>query len=138
MLDIDAVHHRYQRAMETKDPDAIAAALAADVVLHSPTSPKPFEGRETVARVLTAITEVLQDLTFGELVTNDEDGRVGIIFRAHIGDRRLQGIDFLRFDDDGLIAEFTVMVRPLSGLVALQNEMAPRFGAAQVMLQPRV
>lgn len=130
-----APHDRYQRAMETGDRDAIAAVLAPEIVLNSPTSPKPFLGRETVARVLSAITEVLEELTFGETLTDDE-GHVGILFRARIGERRLQGIDFLRFDGDGLIAEFTVMVRPLSGLVALQNQMAPRFGAAPVGLVP--
>jgi hypothetical protein len=42
-----------------------------------------------------------------------------LVFEARIGDRQVQGLDLLRFDDDGLIENFTVMVRPLSGAMAL-------------------
>jgi hypothetical protein len=45
------------------------------------------------------------------------------MFEARVGDRRLQGVDILRFDDDGRIAELTVMVRPMSGMNALAERM---------------
>ncbi len=44
-------------------------------------------------------------------------------FSARVGDRQLKGIDLIRFDRQGKIVEFEVMVRPLSGLQAPGQEM---------------
>jgi hypothetical protein len=51
-----------------------------------------------------------------------------LFFEAHVGDRELQGVDILEEDDDGLIARFTVMIRPLSGLQAVAAAMSQRLG----------
>ncbi|MGE4426171.1 MAG: nuclear transport factor 2 family protein [Solirubrobacteraceae bacterium] len=128
------IHHRYEQAMSAGDAAGVRDALADDVRLHSPVTPKPFEGREIVARVLGSIIEVFDDLRFDPAVLTEP--YVVLPFQARIGDRPLQGIDYLRFDDDRLICEFTVMVRPLMGLLALQNEMAPRLGADPLRLVP--
>jgi hypothetical protein len=40
-----------------------------------------------------------------------------------VGTRDVRGVDLLHFDDEGLIDEVTVMVRPLTGLQALAAEM---------------
>jgi hypothetical protein len=53
----------------------------------------------------------------------DEGDRAVLLFEARVGDRELQGIDLLRFDDEGRIVDFTVMIRPLSGLHALVERM---------------
>ena len=52
-------------------------------------------------------------------------------FSARVGNRELKGIDMIRFDAEGKIAEFEVMIRPLSALQALAAEMGARFSAAQ-------
>lgn len=133
MTDI-AVHQTYRQAFEAGDPESVKAALAEDIVFNSPVSIKPFVGREQAGFVLASVMQVFQGLRFvDELVGPDH---VGLIFEARIGERTLQGIDYLRFDEDGLIREFTVMIRPLSAVVALQNGMAPRFGAEPVALRP--
>ncbi len=62
----------------------------------------------------------------------DGDGVHGLLFDARVGERSLQGIDLLRSDADGRIAEFTVMIRPASGLIALAERMAPALQAAGV------
>ena len=47
-----------------------------------------------------------------------------------MGDRQLQGLDFIRFDADDKIREFTVMVRPMSGMHALAEAMKAKLDAA--------
>jgi len=47
-----------------------------------------------------------------------------------VGEREIEGIDLLHFDGAGLIAEFTVLLRPLSGLVPFAQAMAERVTAA--------
>ena len=51
-----------------------------------------------------------------------------VIFKATVnGDRAVGGLDLLHFDEDGLIDELTVMLRPLSGLNAMAEAMGKRF-----------
>ena len=110
--------------------DAAAALLAEDVVFRSPAVFKPYEGRETVETILRTVFDVFEDFRY----TDELDGEDvhGLVFEARIGDRSLQGIDLLRPDPHGEIAEFTVMIRPASGLVALAERMAPALQAAGV------
>jgi hypothetical protein len=111
----------FQRAVEARDLEAVIDALAPDVVFRSPVVYKPYEGRELVSLVLGAAVRVFEDFEYVRRVEAD-DG-VALIFKARVGDRELDGLDLLRFDDDGLITELTVMVRPMSGLHALAAAM---------------
>ena len=51
---------------------------------------------------------------------------VALFFRARVGDKAVQGTDFLKLDDEGRIVEFTVMLRPLSAIMAVGERMAPQ------------
>jgi hypothetical protein len=46
-----------------------------------------------------------------------------------VGDREIEGIDLLHTGADGLVDELTVMVRPLSGAMALAEVMRARLAA---------
>jgi len=113
----------FERAVEAKDPDAITAALAPGVVFRSPVVYRPYEGRDAVATVLRAVTRVFEEFEYVQRLESP-DGAVALIFRARVGEREIDGLDLLRFDDDGQVAELTVMVRPMSGINALAEAMA--------------
>jgi hypothetical protein len=120
--------HPFRRAAEAKDLDLLIATLREDVVLHSPILFRGFEGREIVAAVLTQVIQVLEDFTYtNELV---EGNTVALRFKANVGDRQLEGIDFLELDEDGRVAELTVFMRPLSALTRFNEQMAARLAAA--------
>jgi hypothetical protein len=104
----------------------MVAALAPDVVFNSPVKHRPFEGREAVAVLFGALLETFEDFRYTDEL--EEEGRAALVFRARVGDRELEGIDILRFDDEGLIAEFTVMVRPLTGAMALAEAVGEKLG----------
>jgi hypothetical protein len=111
----------FQSAVEARDLDAVIAALSPDVVFRSPVVYKPYEGRELVSMVLGAAVRVFEDFEYVRRI--DSDDGVALIFKARVGDRALDGLDLLQFDEDGLITELTVMVRPMSGLHALAAAM---------------
>ena len=80
--------------------------------------------RRAASVLLGAVVQVFEDFRYLEQV---ETGDTAVLmFEARVGDRELQGVDILRFDDDGLIAELTVMVRPMSGMHALGRGDAAR------------
>src|SRR5215212_12134592 len=120
--------HAFRVAVERGDVDAAVALLADDVVFRSPAVFKPYEGRETVATILRTIFEVLEDFRYTDEL--DGEGLHALLFDARVGDRSLQGIDLLRPDPNGRIAEFTVMIRPASGLIAVAERMGPALQAA--------
>lgn len=116
--------HAFRAAVEARDLDAMSAVLAPDVVFSSPVAFAPFRGREVVAEVLGNVLEVFDDFKYIDDLTGE--GSHALIFSAKVGGRDVQGLDHLRVDGVGQITEFTVMVRPLSGAIALAEAMGPR------------
>ena len=120
--------HAFRQAVEAHDWEAGFEALADDVVFRSPVVYKPYEGKAAVSVLLNAVSQVFEDFRYiAEL--ESEDG-MALIFEARVGDRQVQGLDFLRFDADDKIREFTVMVRPMSGMHALADAMKAKLEAA--------
>ena len=120
--------HPFRRAAEAKDLDLLLDTLREDVELHSPILFRGFEGREAVGHVLTHVAATLEDLTY---VDELREGRaVALRFKAHVGDRELEGIDFLELDEDGRVAVLTVFMRPMSALNAFNERMMERLGVA--------
>ena len=118
--------HPFRRAAEAKDVELMTEALREDVVLHSPVLFRGFEGREAVGMVLTHVAGVLEDLVYVDEAVGD--GTVVLRFEAMVGDRELEGIDYLTLDDEGRVADLTVFMRPISALTAFNERMAERLG----------
>jgi hypothetical protein len=116
--------HPFREAVERRDHAAMVEELADDVEFHSPVTFRPFVGREAVSVVLGAVLEVLEDFQYTDELTDGD--AVALVFRARVGDRSVEGLDLLRFDDAGKIGHFTVMVRPASAVMALAEAMGPR------------
>ena len=121
-----AVPHPFRLAAENKDLEAMTDVLREDVVLHSPILFRGFEGREIVLGVLTHVVATLEDFRYTDELA--EGDTVALRFKARVGDRELEGIDFLELDADGKVAELTVFMRPMSALKAFNEQMATRLG----------
>ena len=118
----------FEEAVEARDLDAVEAMLADDVVFHSPATFKPFEGRDATAFVLAGVMRVFTSFRYTDQL-EASDNVHALVFKADVGDREVEGIDLVRVNEDDLIDDFTVFVRPLSGLNALAARMAEELGA---------
>jgi hypothetical protein len=118
--------HPFRVAAEAKDLEAMKEVLREDVVLHSPILFRGFEGREAVLGVLTHVAAVLEDFRYADELAQGDT--VALRFKAQVGDRELEGIDFLELDADGRVVELTVFIRPMSALKAVSEQMAARLG----------
>lgn len=118
----------FRAAVESKDLEAMRDALHPDVVFNSPAVHAPYEGREKAMALLTEVIEVFEDFSYVDELTGEDTH--GLVFRARVADKQLQGWDYLRLDDEGLVTEFTVMIRPLSGLMAVAQAMMERLRTA--------
>ncbi len=103
----------------------VDSLLADDVVFRSPVAFKPYPGKAITAAILNGVSRVFEDFHYVSSI--EEDNRSALIFEARVGEVTVHGCDFITTNDDGLITEFTVMVRPMSGATALMDAMAAQF-----------
>jgi len=118
------VSHPVRAAVENRDLAALSALLAPDVVFRSPVAFHAYTGRDVVTEVLGNVMEVFEDFVYTDELVGE--GTHALIFSASVGGRGLQGLDHLQVNADGLVSEFTVMIRPMSGVIALAEAMGPR------------
>ncbi|MGW7265281.1 nuclear transport factor 2 family protein [Streptomyces sp. NPDC054842] len=119
--------HPFRKAVEAGDHAAIEALLAENVVFTSPVVFKPYTGRAITAAIVRGVTRVFTDFRYVREIGDADGADHALIFRAKVGDKEIEGCDFLHLDEDGRIDDFTVMVRPLSAAQALQEAMAAQF-----------
>jgi hypothetical protein len=113
----------FRNAIESRDLDALMALFAEDVEFRSPAVHAPYQGREQVKLLLGAVAQVLEDFRYTRAIGAHDSADSALVFRARVGDREVEGCDFIHVNDEGLIDEFYVMFRPLSGLLALAEAM---------------
>jgi hypothetical protein len=115
--------------MESGDSKAMAAVLAPDVVFRSPTVHAPMEGREVVLPILRAVADTFEDFQYTDSV--ESETRTVLFFSARIGNRELEGVDAIRLDAEGRVGELIVMIRPLSALTLVKEQVVRRVAASQ-------
>lgn len=114
----------FRAAVEAQDHAAMTAMLAENIEFHSPVAFRPFVGKESVSGVLEAVMNTFEDFEYTDEL---HEGNVAtLIFKARVGEKKLEGIDIVRYDEAGLIDHFTVMLRPLSGVIAMAEAMGPK------------
>ncbi len=121
--------HPFRSAIEAGDLDAAIALFREDVVFRSPVVFSPYQGREALRQILEAVMAVFEDFRYVREIGGEEARDHALVFEARVGDKRLEGCDFIQLDEDGAIKELTVMVRPLSATLTLAELMKARLAA---------
>jgi hypothetical protein len=116
----------WHRMVAARDLGQVASLCAPDAVFRSPVAFTPYKGAPLVAQFLQQAVKVFEEFRYHRTFFAG-DHSVVLEFSAWVGDKALTGIDMIRFDADGRMTEFEVMVRPASGLQALGAEMARRM-----------
>ncbi|MGH2451161.1 MAG: nuclear transport factor 2 family protein [Candidatus Limnocylindria bacterium] len=121
---------RLRAAVEQRNVDQGPELFHEDAAFRSPVPFKPYQGRDQVLKVLRAAEQVLGiGGKFRYLhQLEDPDDRVAILeFATEVDGKQVEGIDKLTFDEDGLITELKVMIRPASALQLVGAKMAEEF-----------
>lgn len=123
--------NQFRTLVEAGDFAGLENLLADDVVFRSPVAFKPYVGKPLVAAILRGVGRVFCDFRYVRELADADGLGSALVFETFVGETSLNGIDLLRLDDDGLICELTVMVRPLSAATALAEAMAAQFPQIQ-------
>ncbi|MDH6244324.1 nuclear transport factor 2 family protein [Mycobacterium sp. OTB74] len=121
----------FRRAVEARDAVAMEACLADNVVFTSPVAFKPYPGKPITAAILRGVLRVFEDFRYVREINDSENASHALVFEATVAGKKITGCDFIHVDADGLIDDFMVMVRPLSGATALSEAMGAQFPQIQ-------
>ena len=118
---------RWHEMVDRRDLSSLSSLLHPDAVFRSPMAFKPYAGAVMVNLILNTVIKVFEDFTYHRELVSADGANVVLEFSAKVGDRELKGVDIIRFDPLGRIVDFEVMVRPMSALKALGEQMAERL-----------
>jgi hypothetical protein len=113
------------------DPAALAAIVREDAVFHSPVVHTPQRGRALVVAYLAAAGQTLGNPSFRYVRELVEGNEALLEFQTELDGIEVNGIDLIRFDEQGLIADFKVMIRPLKAVNKVWEVMAAQLSASR-------
>lgn len=129
------IHPAVARSLDTwhqmvasRDLSNLLSIVHPDAVFRSPMANTAYTSAPALMLALSTVIQVFEDFTYHRQLATDDGLNIVLEFSARVGDKQLKGIDLVRFNEQGQITEFEVMVRPLSGLQALGTEMGARLG----------
>ena len=118
MNSIEAWHE----IVRTKDHSLLADILATDCVFYSPVVHSPQLGKDITLLYLSAAAQVFKE-KFRYTKEIMVDRQAVLEFECEIDGILVNGVDLISLNEEGLIAEFKVMVRPLKAINILHKKM---------------
>lgn len=120
---------KWHEMVAAQDLGALRAITHPDAIFRSPVAYKAYQSADAVVMAVSTAASVFEDFAYHREAATADGLSVVLEFSAKVGDRCVKGIDFIRFDEDGQIVDFEVMMRPLNGVQAMAEEMGKRLGA---------
>ena len=118
---------KWHDMVAAQDLEALHAITHPEAVFRSPVAHKTYHSAEAVVLAVSTAAGVFTDFAYHREAATADGLSVVLEFSAKVHGKELKGIDMIQFDDEGKIVDFEVMVRPMSGLQALGDEMAKRL-----------
>lgn len=114
----------WHNIVRTRDARGLSMLLAEDVVFYSPVVHTPRIGKAITTIYLTAAIHVLGNESFRYVREVVGESDAVLEFETEIDGIVVNGVDMIRWNSDGKIIEFKVMVRPLKAINLIHQKMA--------------
>ena len=121
---------RWHEIAAARDVVGLGTLLADDATFHSPVVHTPQVGREITQRYLGAAFQVLFNPSFRYVREIVSDRDAALEFAVEIDGIAINGVDLIRWGDDGRITDFKGMLRPLKAVNLVHRKMAEMLAAA--------
>ena len=117
--------------VRSRDPKGLATFLAEDVVFHSPVVHTPQAGKAITSAYLSAAFQVFFNPTFRYVreIVGERDAMLE--FEVEIDGIRVNGVDLLKWNEQGQVTDFKVLVRPLKAVNLIHQKMQAMLQAGQ-------
>ena len=124
---IAATLKTWHAMIKASDASELGGLLHPKAVFRSPMAHTPYPSAQAVQLILGTVVKVFENFEYHREFVSDDGKSVVLEFSAEVHGKALKGVDLIAFDEEGKITDFEVMVRPLSGLQALGEEMGKRL-----------
>jgi hypothetical protein len=121
----------WHRLVRTHDPAGLDALLAPDAVFYSPIVHTPQRGKALVSLYLSAAFQVFFNPAFRYVREIVGPSDALLEFETEIDGLYVNGVDLLKWNADGQIVEFKVMLRPLKAINLMHQQMAAMLQSLQ-------
>ena len=121
---------RWHKIVRTRDASGLSELLAADVAFYSPVVHTPQVGQAVTARYLTAALRVFGNGSFKYVREVIGERDAVLEFETEIDGITINGVDMIKWNGDGKIVEFKVMIRPLKAINLIHQKMAAMLSAS--------
>ena len=121
----------WHQLVQDRNPSSLDSLLSDRVVFHSPVVHTPQVGKAITTKYLTAAFRVFFNESF-RYVREIASSRDAVLeFQVDIDGISVNGVDMIKWDDEGKIVEFKVMLRPLKAVNLIHQKMAAMLQANQ-------
>ena len=131
-----ALLEKWHKVVFEKDLKSLNELISDKITLYSPVVFKPKSTKDEAMFVLSNVIEVLTEFKYHREFLNGNNW--ALEFSAIVNGKSVKGVDLIEFNDEGQIVNFEVLIRPLSGLIALGEDMNRRFADAGKETKPLI
>jgi hypothetical protein len=122
---------RWHQLVKQRDVRELDALLAEGAVFLSPVVHTPQVGKAITKAYLAAAFQVFFNPSFRYVREVAGDRDAVLEFEVEIDGVKVNGVDMIKWNDEGRISEFKVMLRPLKAVNLIHQKMAAMLQANQ-------
>ncbi|MDC3154823.1 nuclear transport factor 2 family protein [Pelagibacteraceae bacterium] len=114
---------KWHDVVSLRDYNMLTEIVDDNCIFYSPVVFTPQRGKDITLKYLMAASEVFNASNFKyhkEIISNQH---ASLEFTLTLEDTEINGIDLITWNDDGLITEFKVFIRPLQGVNIIHKMM---------------
>ena len=112
-------------ALASKDVDKYSAWFAEDMRLFVPVYEEPIVGKQAACQILPVVFSIFENFHYPDVFAGERSH--ALVFRAEVNGISLEGVDYVHTDENGLVTEFSVTMRPLKAITTLVKEIGARM-----------
>lgn len=118
----------WHKVVFENDTKLLRELLDENVEFHSPTVWRPKFGRDVTHFILDTVIDIFQEFHYHREWIDGNN--MALEFSATVADKKVKGIDLIRWDDQGKIVHFEVLLRPMNGLQQVFKKMTEKLERA--------
>ena len=119
----------WHQLLKTQDAEGLKTLIADDAVFHSPVVHTPQAGKALTVLYLSAAFKVFYNDSFHYVREVIGSSDAILEFEVEIDGIKVNGVDMMKWNSDGQIVDFKVMLRPLKAVNLIHQKMAAMLAA---------
>lgn len=119
----------WHELVRTRNARGLNSILADNVVFYSPVVHTPQAGKALTLQYLSAAFHVFSDESFRYVRELTDSHDAVLEFQVEIDGITVNGVDMIKWNDEGKIVELKVLIRPLKAINLIHQKMAAMLQA---------